>query len=239
MSPGLQPTLPLQLTTRKLVDKEGLIPPELFYLGLTVWVSSDPLGLAASQANFYPPPPEWLHDKYDTTGENLRSESGGSPATASAWAHTGSTLRPCPLLPMLTGHSFLSLPPPPLRSPGGPAPGVCPVPLPTAWPPEDCRLRGGHRGGPGSVCRGRPGWGACLPQRLPLPLLGAVSGPAALLPAGCLHPVGVHFPRLCPAAAQPLDSWPHSESLEEWPERPVAAPPSPAHPVIPLPRSPG
>lgn len=40
-----------------------------------MWVSSDPLGLAASQANFYPPPPEWLHDKYDTTGENLRSES--------------------------------------------------------------------------------------------------------------------------------------------------------------------
>lgn len=61
-----------QLTTRKLVDEEGLIPPELFYVGLTVWVSSDPLGLAASQANFYPPPPEWLHDKYDTTGENLR-----------------------------------------------------------------------------------------------------------------------------------------------------------------------
>ncbi|KAM5248608.1 protein patched homolog 2 [Ctenodactylus gundi] len=61
-----------QLTSRKLVDKEGLIPPELFYVGLTVWVSSDPLGLAASQANFYPPPPEWLHDRYDTTGENLR-----------------------------------------------------------------------------------------------------------------------------------------------------------------------
>ncbi|XP_013013519.2 protein patched homolog 2 isoform X2 [Cavia porcellus] len=60
-----------QLTTRKLVDKEGLIPPELFYVGLTVWVSSDPLGLAASQANFYPPPPEWLHDRFDTTGENL------------------------------------------------------------------------------------------------------------------------------------------------------------------------
>ncbi|XP_045228191.2 protein patched homolog 2 isoform X10 [Macaca fascicularis] len=72
LGPGLQPSLPLQLTTRKLVDREGLIPPELFYMGLTVWVSSDPLGLAASQANFYPPPPEWLHDKYDTTGENLR-----------------------------------------------------------------------------------------------------------------------------------------------------------------------
>uniref|UniRef100_A0A2K5QEM2 Patched 2 n=1 Tax=Cebus imitator TaxID=2715852 RepID=A0A2K5QEM2_CEBIM len=66
------PLSALQLTTRKLVDREGLIPPELFYVGLTVWVSSDPLGLAASQANFYPPPPEWLHDKYDTTGENLR-----------------------------------------------------------------------------------------------------------------------------------------------------------------------
>lgn len=65
------------------MDKEGLIPPELFYMGLTVWVSSDPLGLAASQANFYPPPPEWLHDKYDTTGENLRSESWGISA------HTG------------------------------------------------------------------------------------------------------------------------------------------------------
>ena len=76
--PSLNP-LPLQLTTKKLVDKEGLIPPELFYMGLTVWVSSDPLGLAASQANFYPPPPEWLHDKYDTTGENLRSEFWGSP----------------------------------------------------------------------------------------------------------------------------------------------------------------
>ncbi|XP_077929350.1 protein patched homolog 2 isoform X2 [Halichoerus grypus] len=72
VGPDLQPSLPLQLTTRKLVDKEGLIPPELFYVGLTMWVSSDPLGLAASQANFYPPPPEWLHDKYDTTGENLR-----------------------------------------------------------------------------------------------------------------------------------------------------------------------
>lgn len=59
------------------MDTEGLVPPELFYVGLTVWVSSDPLGLAASQANFYPPPPEWLHDKYDTTGENLHSESRG------------------------------------------------------------------------------------------------------------------------------------------------------------------
>uniref|UniRef100_A0A8C6U4T5 Patched 2 n=1 Tax=Neogobius melanostomus TaxID=47308 RepID=A0A8C6U4T5_9GOBI len=61
-----------QLTSRRLVDSEGLIPPEVFYIYLTVWVSNDPLGYAASQANFYPHPREWIHDKYDTTGENLR-----------------------------------------------------------------------------------------------------------------------------------------------------------------------
>lgn len=56
------------------MDAEGLIPPEVFYIYLTVWVSNDPLGYAASQANFYPHPREWIHDKYDTTGENLRSK---------------------------------------------------------------------------------------------------------------------------------------------------------------------
>uniref|UniRef100_A0A3P9MA56 Patched 2 n=1 Tax=Oryzias latipes TaxID=8090 RepID=A0A3P9MA56_ORYLA len=61
-----------QLTSRQLLDAEGLIPPEVFYIYLTVWVSNDPLGYAASQANFYPHPREWIHDKYDTTGENLR-----------------------------------------------------------------------------------------------------------------------------------------------------------------------
>ncbi|KAJ3594314.1 hypothetical protein NHX12_003621 [Muraenolepis orangiensis] len=61
-----------QLTSRRLVDAEGLIVPEVFYIYLTVWVSNDPLGYAASQANFYPHPREWIHDKYDTTGENLR-----------------------------------------------------------------------------------------------------------------------------------------------------------------------
>uniref|UniRef100_A0A8B9CJH1 Patched 2 n=1 Tax=Anser brachyrhynchus TaxID=132585 RepID=A0A8B9CJH1_9AVES len=63
-----------QLTTRRLVDENGIIPPDTFYICLTVWASNDPLGFAASQANFYPPPPEWIHDKYDTTGENLRSD---------------------------------------------------------------------------------------------------------------------------------------------------------------------
>ncbi|KAM8930314.1 protein patched homolog 2 [Pelodytes ibericus] len=61
-----------QLTSRRLVDEDGLIPEDAFYIYLTVWVSNDPLGYAASQANFYPTPPEWIHDRYDTTGENLR-----------------------------------------------------------------------------------------------------------------------------------------------------------------------
>lgn len=56
------------------MDADGLIPPEVFYIYLTVWVSNDPLGYAASQANFYPHPREWMHDKYDSTGENLRSK---------------------------------------------------------------------------------------------------------------------------------------------------------------------
>ncbi|PIO14586.1 hypothetical protein AB205_0149690, partial [Aquarana catesbeiana] len=59
-------------TSRRLVDENGLIPQDAFYIYLTVWVSNDPLGYAASQANFYPQPPEWIHDRYDTTGENLR-----------------------------------------------------------------------------------------------------------------------------------------------------------------------
>ncbi|XP_043941698.1 protein patched homolog 2 [Protopterus annectens] len=61
-----------QLTERLLVDESGIINPDTFYICLTAWVSNDPLGYAASQANFNPYPPEWIHDKYDTTGENLR-----------------------------------------------------------------------------------------------------------------------------------------------------------------------
>uniref|UniRef100_A0A8C5FJI4 SSD domain-containing protein n=1 Tax=Gadus morhua TaxID=8049 RepID=A0A8C5FJI4_GADMO len=51
---------------------QGLIAPEVFYIYLLAWVSNDPLGYAASQANFYPKPREWMHDKFDTTEENLR-----------------------------------------------------------------------------------------------------------------------------------------------------------------------
>uniref|UniRef100_A0A8C5WIW5 Patched 2 n=1 Tax=Leptobrachium leishanense TaxID=445787 RepID=A0A8C5WIW5_9ANUR len=61
-----------QLTSQRLVDEKGLIPEDAFYIYLTVWVNNDPLGYAASQANFYPTPPVWMHDRYDTTGENQR-----------------------------------------------------------------------------------------------------------------------------------------------------------------------
>uniref|UniRef100_H3DCR3 Patched 2 n=1 Tax=Tetraodon nigroviridis TaxID=99883 RepID=H3DCR3_TETNG len=59
------------LTSRRLLDADGLVRPEVFYIYLTAWVSNDPLGYASSQANFYPPPREWIHDQYDATGENL------------------------------------------------------------------------------------------------------------------------------------------------------------------------
>lgn len=128
----------------------------------------------------------------------------------------------------------LPLPATPLCSPSSPAPGVCPVPLPASWPPEHCGLRGGHRGGPGGMCRGGPGRGARLPQRLPIPLLGTVPGPATLLPAGCLHLAAVLLPRLLPAVAQSLDSRPHSES----PCRSRAKNPLPASPItLPSPYS--
>ncbi|XP_029473971.1 protein patched homolog 2 [Rhinatrema bivittatum] len=61
-----------QLTARRLVDGNGIISPDTFYIYLTAWSSNDPLGYAASQANFYPQPPEWIHDKYENTGEHLR-----------------------------------------------------------------------------------------------------------------------------------------------------------------------
>lgn len=80
-----------QLSSRRLLTAEGLIPPEVFYIYLTAWVSNDPLGYAASQANFYPPPREWMHDMYDATGENLRSKS--SPQLWSLWRHVGGVLR--------------------------------------------------------------------------------------------------------------------------------------------------
>nr|XP_033771760.1 protein patched homolog 2 isoform X1 [Geotrypetes seraphini] len=61
-----------QLARQRLVDTNGTINPDMFYVYLTAWSSNDPLGYAASQANFYPQPPEWIHDKYETTGEHLR-----------------------------------------------------------------------------------------------------------------------------------------------------------------------
>uniref|UniRef100_A0A8C3R824 SSD domain-containing protein n=1 Tax=Cyanoderma ruficeps TaxID=181631 RepID=A0A8C3R824_9PASS len=54
-----------QLTKRRLVDADGIINPNAFYIYLTAWVSNDPVAYAASQANIRPPHPEWVHDKAD------------------------------------------------------------------------------------------------------------------------------------------------------------------------------
>lgn len=57
---------PLQLTRQRLVDADGIINPNCFYIYLSAWVSNDPVAYAASQANIRPHPPEWLHDRTDS-----------------------------------------------------------------------------------------------------------------------------------------------------------------------------
>ncbi|TRZ08629.1 hypothetical protein HGM15179_018475 [Zosterops borbonicus] len=54
-----------QLTKQRLVDADGIINPNTFYIYLTAWVSNDPVAYAASQANIQPPHPEWVHDRAD------------------------------------------------------------------------------------------------------------------------------------------------------------------------------
>ncbi|XP_063311035.1 protein patched homolog 1 isoform X2 [Pelobates fuscus] len=54
-----------QLTKQRLVDADGIVHPNAFYIYLTAWVSNDPVAYAASQANIRPHPPEWVHDKAD------------------------------------------------------------------------------------------------------------------------------------------------------------------------------
>lgn len=65
----------LQLTKQRLVDADGIINPNAFYIYLTAWVSNDPVAYAASQANIRPHRPEWVHDKADYMPETrLRSK---------------------------------------------------------------------------------------------------------------------------------------------------------------------
>ncbi|NXM42424.1 PTC1 protein, partial [Gymnorhina tibicen] len=54
-----------QLNKQRLVDADGIINPNAFYIYLTAWVSNDPVAYAASQANIRPHRPEWVHDKAD------------------------------------------------------------------------------------------------------------------------------------------------------------------------------
>lgn len=64
----------LQLTKQRLVDADGIIHPNAFYIYLTAWVSNDPVAYAASQANIRPHPPEWIHDKADYMPETRTSK---------------------------------------------------------------------------------------------------------------------------------------------------------------------
>lgn len=55
-----------QLTRQRLVNADGIINPNAFYIYLSAWVSNDPVAYAASQANIRPHPPEWIHDRTDS-----------------------------------------------------------------------------------------------------------------------------------------------------------------------------
>ncbi|XP_066499783.1 protein patched homolog 1 isoform X2 [Hoplias malabaricus] len=59
-----------QLPEHRLVNAEGIINPNAFYIYLTAWVSSDPVAYAASQANIRPHPPEWMSDRTDSISIN-------------------------------------------------------------------------------------------------------------------------------------------------------------------------
>ncbi|XP_053558394.1 protein patched homolog 1 [Bombina bombina] len=68
-----------QLTKQRLVDADGIIHPNAFYVYLTAWVSNDPVAYAASQANIRPHPPEWLHDKADSMPDTRTSIPAAEP----------------------------------------------------------------------------------------------------------------------------------------------------------------
>jgi len=54
-----------QVNRVRLVSDEGLIPTDAFYNYLSVWVSNDPMGYAASQAQMKPKPPSYEHNRAD------------------------------------------------------------------------------------------------------------------------------------------------------------------------------
>ncbi|XP_031440813.1 protein patched homolog 1 [Clupea harengus] len=68
-----------QLTRQRLVDADGIINPNCFYIYLSAWVSNDPVAYAASQANIRPHPPEWLHDRTDSLPNTRLSIPAAEP----------------------------------------------------------------------------------------------------------------------------------------------------------------
>ncbi|XP_075455247.1 protein patched homolog 1 isoform X2 [Ascaphus truei] len=68
-----------QLTKQRLVNADGIIHPNAFYIYLTAWVSNDPVAYAASQANIRPHPPEWVHDKADYMPETRTKIPAAEP----------------------------------------------------------------------------------------------------------------------------------------------------------------
>ncbi|XP_064605910.1 protein patched homolog 1-like [Liolophura sinensis] len=54
-----------QVTTARLVDADGIIPPKVFYNYLSAWVSNDVMAYQASAASIHPLPKPWYHEPRD------------------------------------------------------------------------------------------------------------------------------------------------------------------------------
>ena len=50
-----------QILNGRLVDENGIIYAPAFYNYISAWTTNDALAYAASQADFYPMPKEWIH----------------------------------------------------------------------------------------------------------------------------------------------------------------------------------
>lgn len=99
----------------------------------------------------------------------------------------------------------------PLSSPSCRTYRVRSVPFLPQRPTRHLRLRGSHRKSEDHLQELHELGAVQLPQRLPLPVLGAVHQPAPLAAASHQRGAGLHVPSVRSLPAEPLDCWDHCE----------------------------
>lgn len=147
-----------------------------------------------------------------TTSTTLQGRICAVSVSSYCFGYTGKVPRK---KQVISHQAFLSC------SPSCRASRVCPVPLLPERPPAGRRLCGSHRERAVRLRRVQPQGRVQLPERIPLPVLGAVHRPQTLVPAGDQRGAGLHLPGLRDPAAQPLDRRHHCKP-----------PDSPSHPPL-------